>query len=118
MPDIYVNATDEHGMTALHYAVLLGCRLTMLIEAQAAAGSLEIVKIIASDPSSVLLRANADGNTPLHLAAREGHVEIAQLLVHLLRGHFLPNNKGETPLHLAIREGHTEVSNSASSFLF
>lgn len=56
-----------------------------------------------------------DGSTPLHIAAREGHVEFCKILIdHEKRENpslDISNAKdrdGSTPLHIAAREGHEE----------
>jgi ankyrin repeat protein len=49
--------------------------------------------------------------TPLHWASREGHLEVAQLLLDKGADVKATNsNCGGTPLHLASREGHLEVA--------
>ncbi|KAJ1387233.1 PGG domain [Sesbania bispinosa] len=53
---------------------------------------------------------NAFGETPLHIAALLGHLELCQVLVHI--NPTLANkvdSEGRCPLHLASAEGHTEV---------
>ena len=55
----------------------------------------------------LLDRGAAIGQTPLHLACREGHLEMATLLLD--RGSTAIDEKDDdvqTPLHLACREGH------------
>ncbi len=42
---------------------------------------------------------DSDGNTPLHIAAHQGKVEVAQLLVEHGAKINLRNNDGDTPLH-------------------
>lgn len=80
-------------------------------------------KVIELCPSFVGL-VNEDGNTPLHVAAKIGCSEIAQLLVDNGRDseghHELPcldlqnilrtvNRVGDTALHVAVRSGHFDV---------
>eukprot|EP00957_Ditylum_brightwellii_P062328 4729196-Ditylum_brightwellii.AAC.1 len=48
-------------------------------------------------------------DTPLYIAAREGHKEVAEVL--LSQGVYVNNatNYGWTPLHIAAKEGHKDV---------
>lgn len=50
-----------------------------------------------------------DGNTPMHLAAREGHESIVDLLVNKGADVNVNNDNNYTPLHLAAIEGHESV---------
>lgn len=53
---------------------------------------------------------NANGQTPLHIAAQHGHIGIVRLL---LASKFIDVNiqdhRGATPLHLASENGHAMV---------
>eukprot|EP00966_Prymnesium_polylepis_P041698 968255-Prymnesium_polylepis.1 len=54
-------------------------------------------------------QAMDDGETPLYIACRQGHTEVAALCA--ARGGAAINqaaDKGATPLHIAGDEGHTE----------
>ena len=59
-----------------------------------------------------------NGDTPLHEACRNSHVEIVEKLLEWYRCDGLPdkvncqNNENQTPLHLACREGHLAVVQS------
>merc|ERR1711981_1393734 len=53
--------------------------------------------------------ADADGWTPLHLAARYGHVRIVEFLAPLVDNPNAPKPDGWTPLHLAARYGHVKI---------
>jgi len=88
--------------------VALTCRLAAAADVFDAvrAGDVEKVQaLLQADPKVVEARTG-DGNTPLHVAALEGHTAVAQAL---LDGHAQVNARGlreETPLHMAIYDGH------------
>ncbi len=67
--NIKVNAQDKHGATALHYAVRYGH--SVLVD-----WMLWREKDIA-----VNLKEHTAGNTPLHIAAQHGYLEIVRLLL-------------------------------------
>jgi len=52
---------------------------------------------------------NKNGWTPLHLAARDGHVYVARLLLERGADAGVRDNKGRTPLDVARYTGHAEV---------
>ena len=90
--NVNVNAVDQHGMNALHFAAVHNAPLC----------------------ASVLLAANCSPSvsdsttlsTPLHLAATHGHVVIIQeLLAYGASPHVL-DKEGNTPLLNAIAAGH------------
>lgn len=100
-----INAADEAGRTALHYA--------------AQEQKLETVRTLLD--RGALANANAEGTspdrvvwtaigTPLTVAARWGNVDICRLLME--RGadvNFSPPSSGQTPLIAAARHGRTEA---------
>ena len=54
--------------------------------------------------------ASAEGNnTPLHAAARSGHLQVVQVLLDQRASIDAVNNKNNTPLHLAALSGHLQV---------
>jgi hypothetical protein len=82
--------------TALHYATLCGF--------------LTIVKFLVVEHSQgVHARGFFTGMTSLHLASREGHIEIVHFLVKCGADARAPDNHWTTPLHLASERGHLEV---------
>ncbi|MGO8926242.1 MAG: ankyrin repeat domain-containing protein, partial [Limisphaerales bacterium] len=48
--------------------------------------------------------------TPLHLAARLGHKDVAELLLASKADVNAKDNGGQTPLHLAVVFGHKDVA--------
>jgi len=40
-----------------------------------------------------------NGNTPLHMACSNGHIEAATLLLNAKANFLIKNQRGETPLH-------------------
>lgn len=64
-------------------------------------GYLDTLQVLTQNGADVNLHDN-DGNLPLHLAARKGHLDVVQYLVSQCHTHpFLPNAKGYTPRDLA-----------------
>ena len=50
-----------------------------------------------------------NGDTPLHWAAANGHVEICRLSLQKVERKNPANNNGDTPLHCAARHGRLDV---------
>ena len=65
---------------------------------------------------SLQLRAPVDSekNTPLHIAAKRGHLETIKLLTEMINDDAIRarNNQGKTPIHLAIEFGHVRWDNN------
>jgi len=74
-------------------------------------GHVDEVKGVLEHSESYIKEKNNDGNTPLHLAAMEGHAKVVQSLLKCWNTLDLEveNVAGQTPLHLAILGGHDEV---------
>jgi ankyrin repeat protein len=74
-------------------------------------GDLAKVKaLLQHDPSLVFSKGdNYFGGTPLHLAAGNGHIEVAQLLLDFKAVIDAKNDNGYTPLYMAARSGHKDV---------
>ncbi|KAL7204765.1 hypothetical protein ACSBR2_017802 [Camellia fascicularis] len=56
---------------------------------------------------------NSRGDTPLHVAAKFGHLKFVEMLLLMEKGcgdlAFERNNSGETPLYIATACGHDNV---------
>ena len=51
-----------------------------------------------------------NGNTPLHIAAQNGHLDLVKLLVEKGANVNLVNKKNNTPLHMSLSYDYIEVS--------
>ena len=67
------------------------------------------MKILADRGGIDLDRRDAEGNTPLYHACRQGYRDVAALLLERGADPSLANNRGETPLHAAARSGNREI---------
>ena len=102
---------DEQGHKAL--ARMLE-QIPKLFEA-VAAGDLEAVKRLVEEEQATNRRHPRDGHTPLHEAARQGRLEVVQVLLKAgadlsLRDKSGEDGKGATALAIAIEEGHLEIA--------
>ncbi|CAG7726425.1 unnamed protein product [Allacma fusca] len=100
---------DEDGCSPLHIAVRSEAldSIGFLLEKF---GRSKIIQLIMQDDhSSTLLNDNNNnGWTPVHVAAREGHHRVLEILMK--KGAFLRKDyQGRTPLHLAAENGHKDV---------
>ncbi|KAL9258319.1 Ankyrin repeat-containing protein [Drosera capensis] len=94
-----------------------GKRGDSLLHLAARAGNLskagDIIQSVqdGSDSKELLCGQNHDGETPLYVAAENGHdLVVAELLKHIdLRAASMAAKNGLDPLHIAARQGHVEV---------
>ena len=79
-------------------------------------GDYDLVKLLANDSSvSVNWIGPESGDTPLHRAARFGHVQVVEFLLRRPKVEVNASNAGQaTPFYIACQNGHKEV---ASLFL-
>ena len=70
----------------------------------------EIKKMIVNTPVSVSCADPGNGNTPLHIAAQNGHINIVKLLLELKASTSIKNSSGNTPLHMSIEYDYYETS--------
>ncbi len=67
----------------------------------------KVIDILLEHHANIVNAINKDGNTPLHLAANEGHLYIAQYLISKYNANVNTiNDEGDTPLNLAVHWGH------------
>ncbi|KAK5656008.1 hypothetical protein OQA88_5146 [Cercophora sp. LCS_1] len=94
--DESVNAQDDRGATALHYAVRNGHRST--------------ATILVSFGANLKIQ-DCDGRVPLHIASSHGHTDTVQLLLQQLMSTDIncQDHTGATPLHYAVQKGHRSV---------
>jgi hypothetical protein len=59
--------------------------------------------------AQVVNSTDADGNSPLHWAARKGHMEVAKSLLEAGANVNVQNLEAATPLHWAARKNHGEL---------
>ncbi|UKZ69001.1 uncharacterized protein TrAtP1_010019 [Trichoderma atroviride] len=84
------------GVTAILYA--------------AQQGHLEVVRHLVSCPGIDVNAATTNTMwTPIHQAARNGHVDIVKLLMAVNAKHDQPDNENMTPLWSAAQEGYDEI---------
>ncbi|KAM7278628.1 hypothetical protein ACFE04_005762 [Oxalis oulophora] len=71
-------------------------------------------KILGTNKArNLLLQTSPQNNTPLHIAARFGHISIIQEILGQQKGTlFAKNRNGDTPMHVAAKAGHRQVIES------
>ncbi len=69
----------------------------------------DVVKLLLDHGANINLQ-NAEGNTPLHLAARNGKLSTVQLLMARGANPALANANGDVPITLAYRYYHPDVA--------
>jgi ankyrin repeat protein len=120
-----VHITDENSATPLHYAALgnhVGC-LQLLLDAgsqvnvRSAHGRTALylaARANCFDSCELLLKQTGidinpvciNGNTPLFVAAREGHAKVVFSLLKAGADPYATNQLGQTPFHAAAAGGH------------
>ncbi|CAK9819680.1 Ankyrin repeat and death domain-containing protein 1A [Anthophora quadrimaculata] len=90
------DATDCTGATALHHA--------------ASAGHPTMITALSSVPRIELNATDKKGQTPIHCACAEEHLEAVEVLIGLGANVDAQDNEGNTPLHVATRTRHTAIA--------
>ena len=93
---ILVNARDNSGYTALHYA----CR----------AGHIDIVTLLLANKADPNVRTNSGKDTPLHRAAYQGHETIVAALLSNGADPLMQNADGQTALHKSCSQNWRSVT--------
>ena len=122
-----VNAVDQFGATPLQFAAETGSvdSVKALINAganvnfQDQPGDRSTYQQVISALLSELVSAAVDfnlpdqlGNAPLHDAALQGRVDVAQVLIEAGADVNATNNAGKTPLDLAKQQGHYSLADA------
>jgi ankyrin repeat protein len=95
--DNSANVPSPPRGTPVHYAASCGLR--------------DVVEVLVIEhPQDVNSRSFKDQSTPLHLALRKGHVELARFLIEHGADATTRDKGGWTPLHWASGEGHVELA--------
>ncbi|RLN15532.1 ankyrin-3-like [Panicum miliaceum] len=111
-PDILSSTTPQRN-TVLHLAALHG--------------HTEFAREVLQKNNGLIVARNVDGDTPLHLAAKEDKMKVAELLVGLAKAWqkdpngaaeetppksplVMTNRAGNTPLHEAMRKGRSAMA--------
>lgn len=89
-----------------------------LLEIAVNEGNVEELKsLLKANPKLDLTTPDAEGNTPIHWAARQGKIEIIEALLEQNKNILeIRNKEGQTPLHIAARWGQTATVESLIKF--
>ena len=96
-----VDITDAAGWTALHWACAARREL--------AEASVEMAKILVDAGAQVGAVTKDKGDSALHFAAANGHVECVKLLVEQGANVNRANDEDATPVHVAAQRGNTDI---------
>ena len=110
-----------HNYEFMNYEIVKELIDAILLYHAAERGNLEVFQFVFQNATKknprmhhIYLPTSIPGvseNTPLHVAAENGHLAICQLIIPYLKGGKNPRNKslGRTPLELAASNGHFEI---------
>ncbi|CAK9264898.1 unnamed protein product [Sphagnum jensenii] len=111
-----LNETNKNGNTPLHLAAEGGHDnvVTKLLKLVTIGLDTKAANNVQKGATKLNFNAtNEEENTPLHLAAKEGHVGIVDAMLNYAGELTINANniRGNTPLHLAAINGHVDVVN-------
>ena len=82
----------------------------------AARGQKSIIKFYISKLEDVNPGNEFNKRTPLHEAAKNGHLDVVELITSVVYEKHPEDKYGSTPLHLALKNGHTSIVKHFSKF--
>ncbi|XP_045533484.1 serine/threonine-protein phosphatase 6 regulatory ankyrin repeat subunit B [Pieris brassicae] len=91
----FINSKARNGRTALHLAAMNGFA--------------HLVKFLIRDHNAVIDVLTLKKQTPLHLAAASGQIEVCKLLLELGANIDATDELGQKPIHAAAQNNYSEV---------
>ncbi len=95
LDNVNINEKDPNGNTLLHHVAIREENPKFITE-------------LVNAKCDINAKSNS-GDTPLHLAASQGHAKNIETLLRLGANPYITNVTGQTPLHLASQEGKTNA---------
>ncbi|XP_018323110.1 transient receptor potential cation channel subfamily A member 1 [Agrilus planipennis] len=107
-----INIKDVNRRNVLHLVVMNGGRLEQFAAevSKCSYGRYNTARQLLDSEKGTFIINESDGEglTPLHIASKQGHTRVVQLLLN--RGALLHrDHNGRTPLHLAAMNGYTQT---------